>query len=126
MIGCTATASAHSSERPMSAAYTNKRVVTDYVGAFNTRNYDKLRRLFARHAIIYGVPGKGGLEAVMPIWKELHSGLDVQLHVDEMVAEGDAVAVRYTERGRFVGFLSRPCAHRAIVRNRGDGMVHRA
>jgi hypothetical protein len=81
----------------------NKRVVSEYVTAFNARNYDKLRALFARNALIYGVLGKGGIEVVMPIWQELHSGLNMQLHVDEMIAEGDAVAVRYTERGQFTG-----------------------
>lgn len=79
----------------------NKRVVSEYVAAFNARNYDKLRALFARNAIIYGVLGKGGLDVVEPIWRELHSGLNMLLHVDEMIAEGDAVAVRYTERGQF-------------------------
>ena len=43
----------------------------------------------------------GGIDVVEPIWKELHSGLNMQLHVDEIIAEGDAVAVRYTERGHF-------------------------
>lgn len=82
---------------------TNKRVVADYVAAFNVRNYEKLRTLFARNAIIYGVLGKGDFDAVTPIWAELHSGLGSQLHVEEMVAEGDIVAVRYSERGRFHG-----------------------
>ena len=82
---------------------TNKRVVAEYVAAFNIRNYEKLRTLFARNAIIYGVLGKGDFDAVRPIWAELHSGLGSQLHVEEMVAEGDIVAVRYSERGRFHG-----------------------
>ena len=81
----------------------NKRVVAEYVAAFNARNYDKLRTLFARNALIYGVLGKGGFDVVLPIWQELHSGLNMQLHVDEMITEGDAVAVRYTERGQFTG-----------------------
>src|SRR5262245_29995940 len=87
----------------MTALETNKRVVADYVSAFNTENYDRLRELFARHAILYGVLGKGGLDTAIPIWRELHAGLAIQLHIQEMMAEGDAVAVRYTERGRFRG-----------------------
>jgi predicted ester cyclase len=81
----------------------NKRLVAAYVAAFNNRNYEKLRTLFARNAIVYGVLGKGGLEVVIPIWRELHDGLGTQLHVDEIIAEGDTVAVRYTERGKFIG-----------------------
>ncbi len=87
----------------MSNSQANKRVVSEYVAAFNARNYDKLRTLFARNALIYGVLGKGSIEVTIPIWQELHSGLNLQLHVDEMIAEGDAVAVRYTERGQFTG-----------------------
>ncbi len=82
---------------------TNKRLVTEYVAAFNTRNYERLRGLFARHAIIYGVLGKGGFDAVLPVWRELHEGLQVNLHVDEIIAQGDTVAVRCTERGTFSG-----------------------
>lgn len=81
----------------------NKLLVTDYVAAFNARDYEKLRALFARNALIYGVLGKGGFDAVLPIWRELHTGLCTQLHVDEIIAQGDTVAVRYTERGQFNG-----------------------
>ena len=80
---------------------TNKRVVLDYVDAFNARDYDRLSTLFAPNAIIYGVLGSGGLEVVVPIWRELHSGLGVRLHVERISADGDSVAVLYTERGRF-------------------------
>jgi predicted ester cyclase len=81
----------------------NNRVVSEYVAALNGRNYDKLRTLFARNALIYGVLGKGSIDVAEPIWRELHSGLNMQLHVAEMIAEGDAVAVRYAERGQFIG-----------------------
>ncbi|HJQ32816.1 MAG TPA: ester cyclase [Pyrinomonadaceae bacterium] len=81
----------------------NKKVVLEYVEAFNRRDEAALRRLFTEDALIYGVLGWGEIEKVVPIWRELWSGLDIQLHVEGVVAEGDTVAVRYTERGTFVG-----------------------
>jgi predicted ester cyclase len=59
--------------------------------------------VFAPDAVVYGVLGWGGIEQVMPIWHELHDGLRLELTVEEIIAEGDIVAVRYTERGTFVG-----------------------
>src|SRR5579883_3144671 len=81
----------------------NKAVVRRYVEAFNRADYDELRRLFAPDALIYGVLGWGSLDVAIPIWRELHSGLCIQLTLEAMVAEKDAVAVRYREAGRFAG-----------------------
>ena len=38
---------------------------------------------------------------VEPIWRQLIEGYGIQLIIEEMIAEGDTVAVRYTERGTF-------------------------
>jgi steroid delta-isomerase-like uncharacterized protein len=81
----------------------NKAVVRQYVDAFNRGDWDALTALFADDALIYGVLGWGAIEVVMPIWKQLHEGLNMTLEVVDMVAEGDTVAVRYTERGTAVG-----------------------
>jgi len=81
----------------------SKEVVRRYMAALNGGDWDGLRALFAPDAVIYGVLGWGGIEQVMPIWHELHDGLRMELTVEEMVAEGDIVAVRYTERGSFLG-----------------------
>ncbi len=81
----------------------NKRVVLEYVEAFNRRDEGALRGLFAEDALIYGVLGRGGIDEVVPIWRELWSAFDVRLSVAGIAAEGDAVAVRYEERGAFVG-----------------------
>ncbi len=37
----------------------------------------------------------------MPVWEQLVRGYGMSLTVESMVAEGDVVAVRYTERGTF-------------------------
>ena len=81
----------------------NKRIVKDYVEAFNSGNMERLAALFSPEAEIQGVLGKGQLEKVMPIWVQLVQGLGMQLKVEEMCAEGNQVAVRYTEKGTFKG-----------------------
>lgn len=81
----------------------NKAVVLEYVAAFNRGDTDGLRRLFTADAVIHGVLGSGGLDVALPIWQELHGAFRVALTVEEIVAEGDRVAVRYTERGTFTG-----------------------
>ncbi len=81
----------------------NKKVVHDYVNAMNRGDFDTLRDLFAPEAVIQGVLGKGLMDKVIPIWQQLHEGLTMNLTVEEMVAEGETVAVRFTERGTFSG-----------------------
>jgi predicted ester cyclase len=43
------------------------------------------------------------MDKVIPIWRSLHENLAMHLTIDEMIAEGETVAVRYTERGTFRG-----------------------
>ena len=43
--------------------------------------------------------GFGGLEQAKPVWKDLMTCLEMQLHIEAIVCEGQIVAVRYTERG---------------------------
>jgi steroid delta-isomerase-like uncharacterized protein len=81
----------------------NKRVVLEYVEAFNRGDTDALRRLFTDDALIYGVLGWGGLDAVVPIWEEIHAAFALNMQVEAIIAEGDTVAVRYVERGTSVG-----------------------
>ena len=81
---------------------TNKAVVAKYVEAFNAGDYDTLQTVFASDAAIQGVLGRGGLEMVIPIWKDLRAAFGIHLTVESMIAEGNCVAVRYTERGKFV------------------------
>lgn len=81
----------------------NKRVVQAYADAFNQGNMEELRALFAPEAEIQGVFGKAILDKAFPVWRQLVEGLGMQLAIEGMVAEGDTVAVRYTERGTFKG-----------------------
>jgi steroid delta-isomerase-like uncharacterized protein len=80
-----------------------KAVVRKYVDAMNRGDFDTLRVLFAPEAVIQGVLGKGLMDRVIPVWTQLHEGLSMNLTIEEMIAEGELVAVRYTERGTFNG-----------------------
>ncbi len=81
----------------------NLRIVTQYVEAMNRGDSEALRQLFDLETVVQGVLGRGGIEAALPIWRMLHDSLQMHLTIEAIVAEGDQVAVRYTERGTFVG-----------------------
>ena len=81
----------------------NKAIVQQYVEAFNTGDFGRLRGLFAPDAVIYGALGWGSLDEVLPGWYDLHHGLALKLQIEDMIEEGDVVAVRYRESGAFVG-----------------------
>ena len=85
----------------MSDLERNKEVVRRYVDAFNRGDLDALRALFTDDAEIQGVLGQGQIDRIIPIWRQLIEGYGIQLAIEEMAAEGDVVAVRYTERGTF-------------------------
>lgn len=85
-------------------AESRKAVVARYVEAFNAGDWTTLRRLFAPGAMIRGVLGWGDIDDVaMPVWKELHEGLQMRLAIEGLAADGEAVAARFIETGTFVG-----------------------
>jgi len=80
----------------------NKALIQQYVEAFNAGDFGRLRALFAPDAVIYGALGWGSLDEVLPGWYDLHHGLSQKLAIEDMIGEGDIVAVRYRESGAFV------------------------
>ena len=86
----------------MSNQADNKAVVMAYVEAFNRGDVDGVCRLFTPDALVWGVLGWGKMDVVRPVWRELVERLQMKLQVESIVAEGDVVAVRYTERGTSV------------------------
>lgn len=78
-------------------------LVREYVDAFNAGDWDRLTSLFTSDAVIRGVLGWGGLDVALPVWKELHDGMNMKLALDNLLADERAAAARYTETGRFVG-----------------------
>lgn len=85
----------------MSIEEENKAVVRRYVEAFNRGDLAALRALFAADAEVQGVRGAGRLDAAEPVWRQLIEGYGMQLRIEELVAEGNRVAARYTETGTF-------------------------
>ncbi|WP_019143327.1 ester cyclase [Noviherbaspirillum massiliense] len=79
----------------------NKAVVMRYVEAFNRGDLQALRSLLHDDAEIQGVMGKGLFERIEPVWRQLIEGYGMQLRVEELVAEENIVAARYTETGTF-------------------------
>lgn len=80
----------------------NKEIVRRYVAAFNAGDFGRLRALFTADAVIQGVLGWGNIDEVaMPVWRDLHAAYGLNLTIEDMVAEGNMVATRYTERGTF-------------------------
>lgn len=81
----------------------NKRVVLDYVEAYNQGDMEALRHLFTEDSEVYGALGWGGLEEVVPVWQMLHEAFAFQLYVEEVLVQGDSVVARFLERGTSVG-----------------------
>ncbi len=110
----------------------NKDVVRRYVERFNAGDLDGLREVFSADAQVHGVLGWGKVDDVMPIWKQLVDALAIRLEIEDMAAEGDVVAVRYTERGTArAPFFDKPATGRSyelvamewfVVK---DGKIHR-
>jgi len=72
----------------------NKLPVRKYVDAFNGGDTDRLQTLFSEDSLVYGVLGWGGMDQVVPIWREIKAAFDIQLEIESMIAEGDIVGVR--------------------------------
>lgn len=79
----------------------NKRVVRAYAEAFSVGDFDRVASFFAPGAVVHGVMGRGGLDVALPAWRELAAAFATQIVVEDLVAEGETVAARMTERGQF-------------------------
>ena len=82
--------------------------------------------------LVYGVLGWGELEKDKPVWQEIMRCFNINLQVESMIAEGDIVAVRYSERGKSVQpFRGSPATGRSsevVAMERfvmRDGLIHR-
>jgi steroid delta-isomerase-like uncharacterized protein len=77
----------------------SKEVVREYVARFDRGDADGLRDLFHEHAQIHDESRWLDLDEAMAIWEQAIDGLGVDLDIERIIAEGDVVAVLYTERG---------------------------
>ena len=82
----------------------NKAIVRRYVEAFNEGDFAAAADQFAPGAVLQGVLAEGGIETTRAVWEQLRAAFpDHHNEIDEMVAEGDTVTVRLTDRGTFSG-----------------------
>lgn len=79
--------------------HNNEAVVRRYVEYFNAGDLHGLADVFAPDAVVHGVLGWGRVTDVMPMWRSLVECLAMHLRIDALAADGDVVAVRYTETG---------------------------
>src|SRR4051812_9980155 len=78
----------------------HKQTIREYTRLFNAGDFDAITSLFTPDAIIHGVLGQGSLDFALPIWRELHAAFHLTLHIEDLVAEENLVAARFTERGQ--------------------------
>lgn len=107
----------------MSVEEQAKSVVRAYVAAFNRGDLAALQALLAPGAQIQVVRGAGVFERVAPVWRQLIEGYGMQLSLEELIAEGNVVAARYTKARHVPRAGLRPRPHRALLRARRDGVV---
>jgi predicted ester cyclase len=87
----------------------SKAIVREYVARFNRGETDGLRELFHEHAQVHDGTGWLDLDEVVPLWEQAVDGLGVDLDIEHIIAEEDAIALLYTERGwSRASYLGRP------------------
>ena len=87
----------------------NKDIIRDYVSKFNAGDLSGIMQLFSKDDQIHGVLGWGTVDEVLPIWEQLVNGLRMHLKIESIIAEGNFVAVKYTETGTSVAqFFDKP------------------
>jgi steroid delta-isomerase-like uncharacterized protein len=89
----------------------NEKAVRAYIDAFNRGDWDAMHDIFTEDARIQGVLGHATLDWALDIWKGLHEAMGCRLEPVAIAVDGDQVAVRYKETGRFAApFIAYPDA----------------
>ena len=92
----------------------SKAIVREYVTRFNRGDSEGLRELFHEHAQVHEGAEWLELDAVIPLWEQAIDGLGVDLDLERIIAEEDAIALLYTERGWSRAlYLGRPATGRS-------------
>lgn len=92
----------------------SKAVVREYVIRFNRGDSDGLRELFQEHAQVHEGTGWLELDQVIPMWEQAIDGLGVDLDIEHIIAEENAIALLYTERGwSRASYLGQPTTGRS-------------
>src|SRR4051812_31593649 len=88
-----------------------------YDEVWNAAHYEVADELFHRDFAYFAAPGLRGPEAKLAAIRRYRSSCpDLHIHIDEMIVQGDRVAVRWTLTGTDTGGLAgRPPTGRSIA-----------
>ena len=87
---------------------------------WNKQSEDAIDQMFASDGKCYGFPGPGQVLVGPAKFKEVHRSFigafpDIHVTVDDMISQGDKVAVRFSIRGTHHGdHLGVPATHREV------------
>jgi predicted ester cyclase len=103
-------ASSDSGERRTMSATDNKAVAEDLLDAFNARDFDRARGIFADDYVNHNPPPFPGADAgrdgnLLAMRTLVEAFPDAQATTDHLLAEGDLVVVHDTVRGTHEGDL---------------------
>ena len=98
----------------------NKALVRRFVGASSQENLDALDELFAENYVDHSSMAQGpgnGIEGIKQFTRMMHTAFpDSQWIIDDLIAEGDQVVMRWTSRGTHQGTaLGIPATGRPVV-----------
>lgn len=93
----------------------NIEVVRAYVAAFNAGEWDVLRSLFAPDALAARASDGPEGEPARPIRREPRDWTGLHLKIECLTTDGDTVAARFTETGRFESPLGDPSESWAVT-----------
>ena len=90
-------------------------LIEAYAAAFTAGDIEAVIALHTPDAVIHGVFGWGSVvEVAAPVWRDLHTCLQMRLTIESLVTEGSTVVARYLETGRSVAeFRGRPVTGRS-------------
>ena len=91
---------------PSDIAATNKEVVREFLAALDRQDFDHLRELLADDFVLHMVkgPNRVGRDAAFEVIRGFYGSFPDYTHViEEMIAEGNRVAIRLNYRGTHQG-----------------------
>jgi len=100
------------------AAETNRAIVRTWFDAFNTGDLDRVDDLFAPDVVDYTAPpgapsGVAGMKALISVYRAAFP--DIHFTVEQIIAEDDRMAGRWTARGTQQGpLLNIPATSKSI------------
>jgi predicted ester cyclase len=118
------TAPARSPDTPAPTHQTNKHIIRSlYEDCINTGALERLDELVAPDYV--GPQGEAGPDGFRKTIQGLRAGIpDIRFTIDELIAEGDGVAVRWTWRGTHTGTLRGLEPSQKPVTNAGIALYH--